>query len=83
MHSVVIKKSLDVVKGSALLLSWYTNLLSAIVLAPLVVIAGELPAVVSMLSGQTVSSSNTGGMSVLRTILWGSTIAASHALDML
>ncbi|KAJ3008082.1 hypothetical protein NUW54_g3294 [Trametes sanguinea] len=45
MHSVVIKKSLDVVHGSALHLSWYTNLLSAIVLAPALVLVGELPGV--------------------------------------
>ncbi|KAJ7839490.1 hypothetical protein B0H13DRAFT_2366815 [Mycena leptocephala] len=39
IHSVVIKKSLFVVNGSSTLLSWYTNLLSAVVLTPLVVIS--------------------------------------------
>jgi GDP-fucose transporter C1 len=77
LHSVVIKKSLDVVKGSTLLLSWYTNLLSAIVLAPLVVLAGEVPAVVSLLYGQNLSLANTGGMSALRTFLWGSVITGA------
>jgi GDP-fucose transporter C1 len=38
VHSVVIKKSLIVVGGSGTLLSWYTNLLSAVVLIPLVIV---------------------------------------------
>jgi hypothetical protein len=74
----VIKKSLDVVKGSTLLLSWYTNLLSAIVLAPLVVLAGELPAVLSLFYGQT-DSVGSEGMSTLQTFLWGSAITVSYA----
>ncbi|KAG9313742.1 hypothetical protein JVU11DRAFT_6097 [Chiua virens] len=41
VHSVVIKKSLDVVKGSAMHLSWYTNLLSAVLMIPLIALAGE------------------------------------------
>ena len=50
VHSVVIKKSLDVVHGSALHLSWYTNLLSVIALTPAVVLSGELPGVTKLLS---------------------------------
>ncbi|TFY63342.1 hypothetical protein EVJ58_g3300 [Rhodofomes roseus] len=51
LHSVVIKKSLDVVHGSALHLSWYTNLLSVIVLTPVVVLGGEGPGVMKLLLG--------------------------------
>jgi len=51
VHSVVIKKSLDVVKGSAMHLSWYTNLLSAVLLIPLVVLAGEVPAITTLFFG--------------------------------
>ena len=40
MHSVVIKRSLDVVKGSALHLSWYTTLMSAVALVPLFLLRG-------------------------------------------
>jgi len=79
VHSVVIKRSLPVVKGSALLLSWYSNLLSAIVLGPLSIIAGELPAIVQLLSGkleaaQTLAVPGHGKYSTLQTFLWGSAI---------
>ncbi|KAA1474421.1 hypothetical protein DENSPDRAFT_931641 [Dentipellis sp. KUC8613] len=64
-HAVVIKRSLDVVGGSALNLSWYNNLLSAVVLAPCVVLVGEGPAVMALLSGQGAG---------LGTLFWGSFI---------
>ncbi|KAF9011918.1 hypothetical protein BDQ17DRAFT_1272309 [Cyathus striatus] len=72
-HSVVIKQSLDVVDGSALLLSWYTNALSAIVLAPIVLLAGEGPAVLKLLFNVE-ELVNPKGMSPLRTFIWGSLI---------
>lgn len=71
VHSVVIKRSLDVVKGSALHLSWYTNLYSAIALLPVIVVSGEVPAIATLLSG---SGPSTGGISPLSTFLWGSAI---------
>ncbi|KAF8960915.1 hypothetical protein BDZ97DRAFT_1665225 [Flammula alnicola] len=73
-HSVVIKQSLNVVGGSALALSWYTNLLSAIVLAPLLILAGEGKDVLKLLFGvsELVVPENT--MSPLETFLWGSLI---------
>ena len=71
IHSVVIKRSLDVVKGSALHLSWYTNLYSAIALVPVVVIAGEVPAIVALLAEPGPLST---GISPLNTFLWGSAI---------
>ncbi|PCH37287.1 hypothetical protein WOLCODRAFT_158006 [Wolfiporia cocos MD-104 SS10] len=51
LHSIVIKKALNVVKGSALHLLWYTNLLSTILLAPILVLAGELPGIMCLLFG--------------------------------
>lgn len=72
MHSVVIKKSLDVVKGSALHLSWYTNLASAVVLLPLVFLAGEGSGIYNLFFGLHVVPA--GGVSPLNTFLWGSAI---------
>lgn len=64
-HAVVIKRSLEVVGGSALNLSYYSNLLSAVVLLPLIVVAGEGPEVMKLLVGEGEGFS---------TIFWGSTI---------
>ncbi|KAI8972428.1 hypothetical protein BD414DRAFT_500278 [Trametes punicea] len=75
LHSVVIKKSLDVVHGSALHLSWYTNLLSAIVLAPTVVLVGELPGVLKLLFGP--NENEPEQMSTLTTFIMGSIITGS------
>ncbi|KAJ6487795.1 hypothetical protein C8R45DRAFT_256672 [Mycena sanguinolenta] len=68
--SVTIKQSLKIVGGSTILLSWYGNLLSSIVLAPIVLLAGEGPGVLALLSG----TPNAAGGSELRTFLWGSLI---------
>lgn len=75
LHSVVIKKSLDVVHGSALHLSWYTNLLSAVVLAPVIVVVGELPGVMKLLFGPNEAAA--GEMSTLTTFVFGSIITVS------
>lgn len=71
IHSVVIKRSLDVVKGSALHLSWYTNLYSAIALVPVIVVSGEVPAVAALFAEP---GPLTVGISPLSTFLWGSAI---------
>jgi len=73
-HSVVIKQSLNVVGGSALALSWYTNLLSAIALAPLLVLAGEGKDVLKLLFGVDELLVKPDAMSPLATFLWGSAI---------
>ncbi|KAL7284538.1 hypothetical protein ACG7TL_001830 [Trametes sanguinea] len=80
MHSVVIKKSLDVVHGSALHLSWYTNLLSAIVLAPALVLVGELPGVMKLLFGP--NENEVGQMSTLATFIMGSLITGTFGFLM-
>jgi len=73
-HSVVIKQSLNVVGGSALALSWYTNLLSAIVLFPILILAGEGGDVIKLLFGVDELLTKPGSMSPLATFLWGSMI---------
>ena len=75
MHSVVIKKSLEVVKGSALHLSWYTNLFSAIALVPIFMLAGEGPGIYDLFF--TTPYLRPGAVSPLTTFLWGSAITVS------
>ena len=77
IHSVVIKQSLNVVNGSALALSWYTNLLSAAVLAPLLILAGEGPDVLKLLFGVTELIVEPDTISPLQTFIWGSIITVS------
>ncbi|KAJ3563347.1 hypothetical protein NP233_g9001 [Leucocoprinus birnbaumii] len=76
IHSVVIKQSLSVVNGSALLLSWYTNLLSAIVLMPIIYCAQEGPAILKLLFGldELLRPEQSEGLSPLQTFIWGSII---------
>ncbi|KAF9563874.1 hypothetical protein CPC08DRAFT_705789, partial [Agrocybe pediades] len=74
IHSVVIKQSLTVVGGSALALSWYTNLLSAIILLPLLILAGEGTDVLKLLFGVGELLVKPGEMSPLSTFIWGSMI---------
>ena len=82
VHSVVIKKSLDVVKGSALHLSWYTNLLSSFVLLPVIVLAGELPGVMDLLFAEHPIPEN--GWSLRATFAMGSAITVSvHLLRLI
>lgn len=76
VHSVVIKKSLDIVKGSAMNLSWYTNLLSAIVMIPIIVFAGEVPAIMDLFFGIGVIPKE-GELSDLQTFVWGSFITGA------
>ncbi|KAF8752294.1 Triose-phosphate Transporter family, partial [Rhizoctonia solani] len=67
LQAVVIKRALDVVDGSAIDLAWYTNLLSAIGTIPVILLAGELPSVLSLLFGTTNSAA-------LGTFLWGTAV---------
>ncbi|EIW53658.1 uncharacterized protein TRAVEDRAFT_31694 [Trametes versicolor FP-101664 SS1] len=80
LHSVVIKKSLDVVHGSALHLSWYTNLMSAVVLAPIIILVGELPGVMKLLFGANENAA--GQMSTLATFVMGSLITGAFGFLM-
>ncbi|KAG1743725.1 uncharacterized protein EDB91DRAFT_223605 [Suillus paluster] len=77
VHSVVIKKSLDVVKGSAMHLSWYTNLLSAVLMVPIIIFAGEIPAITELFFGSGVVAPKEGELSELQTFIWGSFITGA------
>ncbi|KAJ6558005.1 hypothetical protein B0H19DRAFT_1149432 [Mycena capillaripes] len=81
LASVIIKQSLIVVDGSTILLSWYANLLSAIVLAPIVLLAGEGPSVLALLSGRpspdpevAAAVATAGVTNELMTFIWGSLV---------
>ncbi|KAG9025526.1 hypothetical protein FRB95_010075 [Tulasnella sp. JGI-2019a] len=65
LQAVVIKRSLDVVKGNAMDLAWYNNLLSAVVMIPCVMVAGETPDITEMFFGQG---------KALNAFIWGSMI---------
>ncbi len=73
-HAVVIKKSLEVVNGDAIELSWYSNALSSVLLLPLIVLAGEVPDILAFINTPVVLST---GNSPLTTFLWGSLITVS------
>lgn len=77
-HSVVIKQSLNIVGGSALALSWYTNLLSAALLAPLLILAGEGMGVIKLFFGVHELVVPQGSMTPLATFLWGSLITVRY-----
>lgn len=51
MHAAVMKRGFEVVEGSALSMSWYSNLLSSLLLLPLIIVVGEGPAVLDIFSG--------------------------------
>jgi len=65
------------VNGSALLLSWYTNLLSAVALGPIIVLAGEGGGVLDLLTGGLVNTRTDGGMGPVATFVWGSLITGA------
>ncbi|KAL4072165.1 hypothetical protein J3A83DRAFT_4239497 [Scleroderma citrinum] len=77
VHSVVIKKSLDFVHGSAMHLSWYTNLLSAVLMIPLIFLAGEGPAIFDLFFGPSPLVPISGELSAFSTFIWGSLITGS------
>ncbi|KAJ7201074.1 hypothetical protein GGX14DRAFT_465649 [Mycena pura] len=70
-HSVVIKQSLSIVNGSTILLSWYTNLLSILVLAPIVLL-GEGSEVIKLLFGVNELVTKPGTLTPLQTFVYGS-----------
>lgn len=76
-HAVVIKKSLEVVNGDAIELSWYSNVLSSVLLLPLILLAGEGPDILAFINTPDFSAT---GNSALTTFLWGSLITVSLVL---
>ncbi|KAG9009971.1 hypothetical protein FRB90_008053 [Tulasnella sp. 427] len=65
LQAVVIKQALGVVGGNAMDLCWYNNLLIAVIMAPGIVLAGEVPNVLKLF--------NEGGQP-LSTFIYGSCI---------
>ncbi|TPX31341.1 hypothetical protein SmJEL517_g05300 [Synchytrium microbalum] len=61
-HSIVIKSSLDVVKGSTMDLVWYNNILSAVGLIPIVVLGGEVPTLYGLVADASAGSWGIGGL---------------------
>jgi len=51
IHAAVMKRGFEVVDGSALSMSWYSNLLSSLLLIPFIIF-GEGPAVLDIISGR-------------------------------
>ncbi|CAK5278100.1 unnamed protein product [Mycena citricolor] len=74
-HSVVIKQSLKLVNDSTILLSWYTNLLSVFVMAPIIVLV-EGSRVMKLLF-EPQAPSTVGGMTPLRTFVIGSLLTGT------
>ncbi|KAJ7721056.1 hypothetical protein B0H16DRAFT_1666396 [Mycena metata] len=74
-HSVVIKQSLNVVNGSTVLLSWYTNLLSVFVLAPVILFFESGNAMKLLFSVDELATKP--GMSPLRTFVLGSLLTGA------
>ncbi|CAE6431758.1 unnamed protein product [Rhizoctonia solani] len=72
--AVVIKSCLPVVGNSALDLAWYNNLLSAVVLAPIIVLVGEGPDVMDLLFGTASVTKTAAGMTAFDTFIYGSAI---------
>ncbi|KAF7309736.1 TPT domain-containing protein [Mycena indigotica] len=72
--TVVIKKSLPLVNDSSILLAWYSNVLSAVVLVPVMFVAGEGPAIFALLRGAPAPGAPEGTPSELPTFLWGSLV---------
>ncbi|RSH94472.1 hypothetical protein EHS25_004275 [Saitozyma podzolica] len=63
VHAVLIKRGLALVEGSPIALSYYNNILSTMALLPMVVLSGELPGTIRLLTGPEAS-----------TFFWGATI---------
>jgi solute carrier family 35 (GDP-fucose transporter), member C1 len=65
------------VNGNPLALSWYISLLSAAVLAPLFILAGEVPDVLKLLFGVNKVLVDPGAITPLQTLVCGSLITVS------
>lgn len=76
MHAVVIKNSLKTVNNSALDLSYYTNAVSAVLLIPVFILAGEGPGVMALFSG--VDAAGKASPAYVSTFLSGSAITVSR-----
>ena len=77
LHAAVMKRGFEVVDGSALAMSWYSNLLSSILLIPFMILVGEGPAVLDIISGRAegLSTFLIGSAVTVSTICYGYVMA--------
>ena len=70
-HAIVIKRSLNLVNGDAIELAWYSNVLSSIVLIPIIWLVGEGGGIIELASSPLYVD---GELSILGRFLWGSLV---------
>lgn len=68
MHAIVVKRSLPIVQNNTLDLVYYSNLLSAGVIIPFVLLSGEAWVVMDMVMGVG------DNVEALSTFLWGAAV---------
>ena len=68
LHAVVIKRSLAVVDGQTVVLAYYNNVLTAVLLLPVVVLAGEQRPLMDVIM-----------LRISSTLLWGTLVAVRRA----
>lgn len=73
VHAIVVKRSLPIVNGQTLDLVYYSNLLSAGVIAPFILVSGEAGVVAELLMGGAENPD------ALKTFLTGAAITVSLA----
>jgi GDP-fucose transporter C1 len=71
VHAIVVKRSLPIVNGQTLDLVYYSNLLSAGVIVPFILVSGELGVVTEMAMG------GSDNPHALKTFLTGAAITVS------
>jgi len=71
-HAIVIKRSLTLVNGNAIELAWYSNVLSSVVLTPIIWLVGEGGGIIDLATSPLYASD--GELSVLGRFLWGSLV---------
>ena len=71
LHAVVIKKAIKLLNDSALDLGWYSNALSAVIVAGVSLLAGEGAGIAELIYGDSEK---------LSTFLWGSAITVRSSI---
>lgn len=85
LNAIALKRTLAIIGGGAMDMVWYSNLLSATALAPLVVLMGELPSVWHLVSkglggvdfegeGMVSAAEKLAGRDALKTFLIGAAV---------
>jgi GDP-fucose transporter C1 len=77
VHAIVVKRTLPIVQGNTLDLVYYSNLLSAGVIFPFVLLSGEAGTVMELAMGENSSPEALG------TFLWGAAITVNTLISSL